>query len=107
MSMYPITDEMIIGISNIPELDTSFVENANELGIRCIKDFTGFDEEGKARYSNKEKYDQLIAAGFEEYMKYDENGTEIKRSDYNSADEYYAAVTKQVFDRIDDYQETT
>lgn len=63
MSMYPITDEMIIGISNIPELDTSFVENANELGIRCIKDFTGFDEESN-KYASHNTYLIVFTNGY-------------------------------------------
>ena len=68
---------------------------------------TGFTPEGKARYTNKQKYDQLIAAGMGEYMLYDSNGSEIRKEDFEDEDEYYYTVTQQVLDRIDDYQETT
>ena len=74
--------------------------------MEFLTDLMGKENGQKARYTNKEKYNLMIAAGFGEYMKYDENGTEIKKSDFSSADEYYAAVTQNAWDTIDEYKES-
>lgn len=37
---YPLNSEIIEGISNVPEVDLSMIDNAELQCISCIKDFT-------------------------------------------------------------------
>lgn len=73
----------------------------------------GYDENGKANYTNEQKYYKLLEMGFGEYMQFDSNGTEIKQSDYKNSDgttkwdEYYSAMAQAAIDRIDSYASET
>ena len=49
-----------------------------------LSDLMAQDETGKAKYTAKQQYDALVAAGFSDYMKYKSDGTEIESDDYAS-----------------------
>lgn len=77
-------------------------------------DLVGFDNDKGANYTNKEKYDMLVANGFASYMKYDENGQEIKMDEDNNGEitdeereSYYENATKAFKDKLDDFADAT
>ena len=77
-------------------------------------DLVGFDNDKGANYTNKEKYEMLVANGFASYMKYDENGQEIKMDSDNDGEikdeereSYYENATKAFKDKLDSYAEAT
>jgi len=82
--------------------------------MEWLTKLAGFDSEGKANYTDEEKYDILMKAGYGDYMKYDSDGGEIKKDsdgDGEVTDDelqtFYGDATKAFWDRIDDYKETT
>ena len=85
-----------------------------EGAMEWLTKLAGFDSEGKANYTDEEKYDILMKAGYGDYMKYDSDGGEIKKDsdgDGEVTDDelqtFYGDATKAFWDRIDDYKETT
>lgn len=75
-------------------------------GMRTIlTDLLGTGPDGKAKYSNQAKYNELVRLGLGDYTKFDSNGTLIERSNYSSDDEYYSAAAQAAIDRIDQYRE--
>jgi len=57
-----------------------------------LTDLLGTGPDGKAKYSNQAKYNELVRLGLGDYTKFDSNGTLIERSKYSSDDEYYSAM---------------
>jgi hypothetical protein len=81
--------------------------------MEWLTDLAGFDSLGKANYTDEEKYNRLIAAGYGDYMKYNDGG-EIKMDGDNDGEvtdeerqSFYSDATKAFWDRIDEYKETT
>jgi len=81
--------------------------------MEWLTDLAGFDSYGKANYTDEEKYNILVAAGYEDYMKYSEGGEIKMDSDSNGevTDEemqsFYGEATKAFWDKIDEYKEAT
>ena len=85
-----------------------------EGAMEWLTKLAGFDSEGKANYTDEEKYDILMKAGYGDYMKYDSDGGEIKKDsdgDGEVTDDelqtFYGNATQAFWDRINDYKETT
>ena len=81
--------------------------NGHTNAFDFLQDLYGYDKNGKANYTNEQKYNIMQKAGLGEYMLYDSNGTKINKDDFDDEDEYYKTVTEQVKDRIDDYASAT
>ena len=84
--------------------------NGKQGGMEFLTDLYGFNNLGKANYTNKEKYDILMASGFADYMKYDSNGMEIKVGGEGTEEDYetfYEQATQAFRDRLDQYNDAT
>ena len=88
--------------------------NGKDGSMLFLTDLMGFDENGKANYTNKEKYEILMANGFEDYMKYNANGEQIiKDTDHDGTvsneelEAFYEAATTAWRDRVDQFAEET
>ena len=63
-----------------------------------LSDLAGRNETtGEANYTAEEQYNQLVAAGFEAFMKYDSSGNEIKQE----GNEWYSTAVQAFWDKID------
>jgi len=67
--------------------------NGHTNAFDFLQDLYGYDKNGKANYTNKQKYDIMKKAGLGEYMLYNSDGTKIKKEDFENEDEYYKTVT--------------
>ena len=81
--------------------------------MEFLTDLYGFNEQGKANYTNKQKYEILKANGFGEQMLY-KDGMEIKADSDNSGDisdeeweSFYEQATEAFRDRMDEYAQAT
>ena len=84
--------------------------NGKKGGMEFLTDLYGFNNLGKANYTNKEKYEILKNSGFIDYMKYDSNGMEIKVGGEGSEEDwetFYEKATQAFRDRMDQYAEAT
>ena len=84
--------------------------NGKQGGMEFLTDLYGFNNLGKANYTNKEKYEILMASGFADYMKYDSNGMEIKVGGEGTEEDYetfYEQATQAFRDRLDQYNDAT
>ena len=84
--------------------------NGKKGGMEFLTDLYGFNNLGKANYTNKEKYEILKNSGFIDYMKYDSNGMEIKVEGEGSESDwetFYEKATQAFRDRMDQYAEAT
>ena len=84
--------------------------NGKQGGMEFLTDLYGFNSLGKANYTNKEKYEILMASGFADYMKYDSNGMEIKVGGEGTEEDYetfYEQATQAFRDRLDQYNDAT
>lgn len=88
--------------------------NGQKGAMNFLTDLMGFDENGKANYTNEQKYNILKQYGFDEYMKYDSNGQQILLDADHSGDvtdeereQYYQQATEAWRDRMDSYAQET
>jgi len=88
--------------------------NGQSGAMNFLTDLMGFDKNGKANYTNEQKYNILKQFGFDEYMQYNSNGEEILLdADHNDevTDEeretYYQQTTEAWRDRVDNYAQET
>jgi len=82
--------------------------------MKWLTNLYGFDSNGKANHTDKEKYEILQKAGYGSYMKYDSNGAEIKMDADNDGEitdqekeDFYSKATQAYKDRMDDYAQET
>lgn len=111
-------DQRVEALKNQPfgkliEFDNEGQMRFQKGAMEWLTDLAGFDSLGKANYTDEEKYNILVSAGYGDYMKYSEGG-EIKMdgdSDGEITDEerqsFYGEATKAFWDKIDEYKEAT
>jgi hypothetical protein len=60
------------------------------------------DKYGQMALTPKQQYEMILARNpaLADYMKYDKEGKEIKKSDYKQVDEYYLAMVEAFSDRL-------
>ena len=65
------------------------------------------DKYGQMALTPKQQYQMILARNpaLADYMKYDKEGKEIKKSDYKQIDEYYLAMVEAFSDRLTSEQE--
>lgn len=88
--------------------------NGQKGAMNFLTDLMGFDENGKANYTNEQKYNILKQYGFDEYMKYNSNGEQILLDADHSGDvtdeereTYYQQATEAWRDRMDNFASET
>lgn len=88
--------------------------NGQKGAMNFLTDLMGFDENGKANYTNEQKYNILKQYGFDEYMKYNSNGEQILLDADHSGDvtdeereTYYQQTTEAWRDRMDNFASET
>ena len=88
--------------------------NGQQGAMNFLTDLMGFDENGKANYTNEQKYNILKQYGFDEYMKYNSNGEQILLDADHSGDvtdeereTYYQQATEAWRDRMDNFAQET
>ena len=88
--------------------------NGQKGAMNFLTDLMGFDENGKANYTNEQKYNILKQYGFDEYMKYNSNGEQIILDADHSGDvtdeereTYYQQATEAWRDRMDNFASET
>lgn len=111
-------DQRVEALQNQPfgkliEFDNEGQMRFKSGAMEWLTDLAGFDSYGKANYTDEEKYNRLIAAGYGDYMKYDDGG-EIKMDEDNDGEvtdeerqSFYSDATKAFWDKIDEYKEAT
>lgn len=88
--------------------------NGQKGAMNFLTNLMGFDENGKANYTNEQKYNILKQYGFDEYMKYNSNGEQILLDADHSGDvtdeereTYYQQATEAWRDRMDNFASET
>ena len=88
--------------------------NGQKGAMNFLTNLMGFDENGKANYTNEQKYNILKRYGFDEYMKYNSNGEQILLDADHSGDvtdeereTYYQQATEAWRDRMDNFASET
>jgi len=88
--------------------------NGKDGVMEFLTDLVGFDNLKGANHTNKEKYEILMAAGFGDYMKFDESGNEIKPDADNNGEtseeeweSFYENTTKAFWSHIDEFKAST
>lgn len=112
-------DQRVEALQNQPfgkliEFDNEGQMRFKEGAMDWLTNLVGFDQNGKANYTDEEKYNILMAAGYGDYMKYDSSGGEIKMDEDNNGEvtdeerqSFYGNATKAFWDKIDEYKEAT
>ena len=112
-------DQRVEALQNQPfgkliEFDNEGQMRFKEGAMDWLTNLVGFDQNGKANYTDEEKYNILMAAGYGDYMKYDSSGGEIKMDEDNNGEvtdeerqSFYGNATKAFWDKINDYKEAT